>query len=847
MLRRRAPKTLLALSVLLALAATTTAAAQELPEPVEDALDTVGTVVGDVAGAVEDLTQPQSASYAGGTEPVYGYLDAIRERVFVQSDFDSDADGISDTIAMDIIRPLATDTEGLKVPVIMDASPYYSTVCRGNEAECKSDVENDGALEKFPLFYDNYFVPRGYAVVLLDMVGTNNSDGCPVTGGTPDNLSAVVGIDWLNGRRAGEYMDGSPAVADWHNGKTGMIGKSYDGTLANAAAATGVEGLTTIVPISAISNWYFYTRMNGVVTRTGSYPSSLSNTVTDADRRTYCAPTRNAMAANDGDETGDYTPFWAERDYLPSSGNVQASVFVTHGLQDDNVRTNNFSEWWYDLAERDVPRKLWLTGTGHVDPFDFRREVWVETLHKWFDFWLYGIENDVMDQPMVDIETAADVWETQADWPVPGTEMFDIYLRPGASETTNGRLTITQGTAPATTSFTDSTGQSESTMINNETTVTANRRVFLSDPLEAPLRVSGTPYVKLIASVNRTDTNLGGILVDYGAGTHISRSGEGITTLMTESCYGEDSPTDDACYRDVAKATTTAASWRVGKGILDAVNRDSLSSPTDLTIDQPDDFTWDLLSNDYTFPAGHRIGVVIVGSYTGFSSTTDPSGATITLDLQRSKITLPIVGGYAGAAAPRGFADENAPVVAVPDDIVVESESPEGTVVTYEAGVDDAEDPAPTVECDPPSGSSFPVGTTTVTCTGRDGYGNETTETFMVTVEPWEFTGFFAPVENRPAVNDRNGGSAVPIKFSLGGDRGMDIFAPGFPASRPIDCVTGQALGDPEAATSTSGLMQTGDRYHYNWKTEALWAGTCREFILGLADGSDHTALFRIT
>ncbi|MDQ3991050.1 MAG: X-prolyl-dipeptidyl aminopeptidase, partial [Actinomycetota bacterium] len=292
---------LAAMTTLFALAATTTALAQ-VPGPAEDPLKTVQDAVGPEGGSA-------SASDAQGTQPIYGYSDAVRERVFVVADFDSDADGSLDTIAFDIVRPRATETEGLKVPVIMDASPYYTTVCRGNEAECKQDIDGDGRLEKFPLFYDNYFVPRGYAVMLLDMVGTASSNGCPVTGGTPDNRSAVMAIDWLNGRRAGRYADGSSAVAGWHNGKTGMIGKSYDGTLANAAAATGVDGLTTIVPISAISTWYFYTRMNGIVTRGSSYPSSLSNTVTNSDRRAYCAPVRNRMAAEDGDEHGDYSPF----------------------------------------------------------------------------------------------------------------------------------------------------------------------------------------------------------------------------------------------------------------------------------------------------------------------------------------------------------------------------------------------------------------------------------------------------------------------------------------------------------------------------------------------------------
>lgn len=600
------------------------------------------------------------------SEPVYGYADAIRERVFVTADFDSDADDQLDMIAMDIIRPLASETAGLQVPVIMDASPYYSTLGRGNEAELKSDSDGDGRLDKFPLYYDNYFVPRGYAVVHLDMVGTNNSTGCPVTGGTPDNLSAVAAIDWLNGRRAGFDADGNPVVADWHNGKTGMIGKSYDGTLANAAAATGVEGLTTIVPIAAISNWYFYTRHNGVVTRGNSYPSSLSNTVTDSDRRSYCAPTRSEMAAADGDENGDYSPFWAERDYLPDLDKVKASVFVVHGLQDDNVRTNHFSEWWYGLASRDVPRKLWLTGTGHIDPFDFRREEWVDTLHRWFDYWLLGSDNGIMDEPMVDIEVAADQWETHASWPVPTTEGVDLFLRPGLLPVLNGTLSTATTTTAATTSFSDSTSQQEAMMMAAPQLALPNRRVFLSEPLAAPLRLSGTPYVKLRAAADKTDTNLGALIVDYGNKTQITRAGDGVTTLATETCWGESSPTDDACYREVAKVTTEATEWRVAKGILDAVNRTSLATPTDLTPGEYHDFTWDLLPTDYTFPAGHRIGVIIVGSYPGFSSTADPSGATITMDLAVSRIVLPIAGGQTAAQAAGAFAPAAQPTVMTP-------------------------------------------------------------------------------------------------------------------------------------------------------------------------------------
>jgi X-Pro dipeptidyl-peptidase len=340
-----------------------------------------------------------------------------------------------------------------------------------------------------------------------------------------------------------------------------------------------------------------------------------------------------------------------------------------------------------------------------------------------------------MNEPMADIEVGPDVWETHASWPVPTTQNVDLYLRPG---TTNGLLGISQGTSAAATSFLDSTSQSENTMINNPTNVTNNRRVFLSDPLAAPLRISGTPFVKLVASANRTDTNLGGIIVDYGAKTQISRTGDGITTLgvSSETCWGLSSPADDACYRETAKLTTNVTQWRVAKGILDAVNRDSIETPTPLVAGQAYDFTWDLLPNDYTFPAGHRIGIVIVGSYSGFSSQTDSSGATITLDLQQSRISLPIVGGYQAAVNAGGFLpDVNAPTVTVPDDIVVDAVGPAGVAVTYSASVSDIEDPAPVLVCEPASGSVFPIGTTIVTCTGTDGAGNATVETFEVHVK----------------------------------------------------------------------------------------------------------------
>ena len=60
----------------------------------------------------------------------------------------------------------------------------------------------------------------------MDMIGTNNSTGCPTVHDVSDNLSAKVVIDWLNGRARGVDKNGTVVTAPWHNGKTGLIGKS---------------------------------------------------------------------------------------------------------------------------------------------------------------------------------------------------------------------------------------------------------------------------------------------------------------------------------------------------------------------------------------------------------------------------------------------------------------------------------------------------------------------------------------------------------------------------------------------------------------------------------------------
>jgi hypothetical protein len=114
-------------------------------------------------------------------------------------------------------------------------------------------------------------------------------------------------------------------------------------------------------------------------------------------------------------------------------------------------------------------------------------------------------------------------------------------------------------------------------------------------------------------------------------------------------------------------------------------------------------------------------------------------------------------------------------------------------------------------------------------------------------IQPFAWSGFFSPVGEWNTVH---AGQAVPIKFSLGGNRGLDIFAAGSPSSTQVPC-EGFAPGvyEPTVNPGNSSLTYdpVADRYTYVWKTQKAWTNTCRQLLVTLADGTSHTAIFAFT
>lgn len=144
--------------------------------------------------------------------------------------------------------------------------------------------------------------------------------------------------------------------------------------------------------------------------------------------------------------------------------------------------------------------------------------------------------------------------------------------------------------------------------------------------------------------------------------------------------------------------------------------------------------------------------------------------------------------------------------------------------------------------------STSPVGAHAFTVNATDGAGNQAQATNNYNVI-YNFSGFSPPVDNLPALNGVKAGSAVPVKFSLSGNQGLSIFEAGYPKSQTIPCdSTVPVDGIEETATAgSSGLSYNAsvDQYVYVWKTEKAWAGTCRQLVVRLNDGTDHVALFQ--
>ena len=342
----------------------------------------------------------------------------IKQTLWVETSFDSDNDGKKDRVFVDVTRPKQTDTEGLKVPIIYESSPYYAGT--SGPRENLWDVKQEVGAEPKPRVHQPEikfepnrpmvsnslviaWVPRGFAVVHSEAPGTGLSQGCVTVGGAPEELAPKAVIDWLNGRAKGyTTIDGTTEVVatSWSTGKVGMTGTSYNGTIPVAAATTGVAGLEAIIPVAPNTSYYHYYRTNGLVRHPGGWLGEDIDFLYDyiasgnpATRAKCNAMIRDGkFAAGRDRQHGDYNDFWAERDLLTKTKGIKAAVLMSHAFNDWNVVPEHSVRIGMALKGQ-VPLQWYFHQGGHGG------NPPMEMMNKWFTRYLYGVQNGVENDP----------------------------------------------------------------------------------------------------------------------------------------------------------------------------------------------------------------------------------------------------------------------------------------------------------------------------------------------------------------------------------------------------------------------------------------------------------------
>jgi len=571
----------------------------------------------------------------GQAQVVEGFNDAklwIHQELWVETEFDSDGDGKKDRMHVDVTRPQQTETEGLKVPVVYETSPYFSGTAMMDLKRFDWDPKHElGAKPPahetpppIPFMAQHSvispteirtWVPRGFAVVHSESPGTGLSQGCPTVGGTNEALAPKAVIDWLNGRAHGfTTIDGTKEVkASWCTGKVGMTGTSYNGTLPIAAATTGVDGLAAIIPISPNTSYYLYYRANGLVRHPGGYMGEDMDVLYDfinsgnPERRDYCDKTvRDIELMMHIDRiTGDFSDWWAARDYGNQLGKWKAATLMAHGFNDWNVMPEHSVRIYAALKQKGVPCMAYFHQGVHGGPPPLAMR------NRWFTHFLCGIDNGVDKDPRAWIVREDDKPSEPtpyADYPNPEAKPVALHPLAGGAEIGGLGTAATKDQKPE--KLVDDVALAGASLAAAE--ASPHRLLFATPELKLPLHVSGTPRLEIRLAASKPAANLSVWLVELP-------------------------------WTPQAKGLNTNL---ITRGWADPQNHDSLQKGEPLVPGTFYTLKFDLEPDDQIVPAGKRIGLMIFSSDRDFTLWPAP-GTELTVDLDHTQLVLPLVGGTA--------------------------------------------------------------------------------------------------------------------------------------------------------------------------------------------------------
>ena len=626
-------------------------------------------------------TTNESLFFNGKAMVTFDTKSLKKEVVYVETDLDTDNDGIKDLVRVDIIRP----TTKQLVPTLFTASPYYQgtndvlsdkkmhsvnvplerkrpnrvtyediayqvtpkKVLASHEETGKTTTATETFYPTSHVDLNNYFLSRGFAVAYSSGIGTRNSDGMQDTGSPEQVNSMQAVVEWLAGNRRA-FVDRTSGVtikARWSNGKVAMTGKSYLGTLATAVATTGVDGLETVISEAAISDWYQYYRDNGLAIAPGGFPGEdmdvlaelVYSRMQDAgdwhQTKSQWLQKQTEVAQAMDRESGNYNTYWDARNYLNNVSKIKADVVMVHGLNDWNVKPRQVFRLFRKLQDLNIVKKLYLHQGQHIYINNNRSLDFSDQMNLWLSYKLYDVDNQAVTQ-LPDItwqnNQQPDTWQTKTSWGQVTPTAISLANVPTPVSYTD------QQTKQAYVTYSQDYQTWRSLMMDrNKHELDHARIMFLQPQQTQDLLIDGEVSLQLRMKSSANVGLVSAMLVDYGQERRLTTKPVSQGEQIDRGQNWQPTPLMEF---ELEKATPFKM---ITIGHMNMQNRENPWQVNDLRPHEYVDLTLTLQPTLYQLTAGHQLGVVIYG--TDFEMTVRGNQhITYTIDTKHSQLLVPV-------------------------------------------------------------------------------------------------------------------------------------------------------------------------------------------------------------
>lgn len=553
-----------------------------------------------------------------------GYSPRLFDEWAVSSQYVATRDGTK--LALDIARPAR---DGVAVeepfPVIWTYTRYHR---RGRGVP---------AIERNPIL--QRLVLHGYVVIVANVRGGGASFGRFVgLWSVPETNDAYDLIDWMSKQ-------------SWSDGNVGMYGLSYMGITQYMAASTQHPALKAIMPENSLFDFYDAMYAGGI--HRSELVKDWSDGVRLLDVETPPTPvdedTDGALAAaavREHRDNFDPTEELGRSPYRDSSSESFDWYRDTPSMVTDEINEAAIPIYhcgaWYDAYTLDTlllyanlrgPAKLTMGPWAHEPSTPREREERVKVLsaeiHRWYDYWLKGVQNGVMDDPPIHIavvDTPHEDWTWVALDRLPTTQesahgyYFDRTSRPDNAAPFEYVLTTEKPAQHSSVDYTvdpdTTTGTSTRWDANFGGTMDYGDRsandlaslTFTTAPLEHDAVVVGAPVVTLFASSTATDTDFYALLEEVDA--------DGSSTYVSEGMLR-------GSFRRLATPPWEALGLPWHRGHEEDV--------TPLTPGEVYNLQFAIYPTAYRFNQGNRIRIAIMGADKDNTEPPPAPGAVMTI------------------------------------------------------------------------------------------------------------------------------------------------------------------------------------------------------------------------